>query len=226
MISTKDVQATSSSPKKTLSPGEHTVKINSIGLESVSYKAGAYHLIMNVEGPDMGPEFEGFLIDKDNQNGPRYKGQIGKVKFSYYPFSDGETKTGIKVNRDLSILRAVQQLCIAGNKLEWFEEADGKFATIEDFVKGANVIIADGTLFRMCINGKEYEKNGYTNYDLFLPKSSKEAYALESASATPSKLISYNPELHIKKAKVETVTSFGDSNPFTSDSGTSTGFEF
>ena len=226
MISTKDVQATSSSPKKTLSPGEHTVKINSIGLESVSYKAGAYHLIMNVEGPDMGPEFEGFLIDKDNQNGPRYKGQIGKVKFSYYPFSDGETKTGIKVNRDLSILRAVQQLCIAGNKLEWFEEADGKFATIEDFVKGANVIIADGTLFRMCINGKEYEKNGYINYDLFLPKSSKDAYALESASATPSKLISYNPELHIKKAKVETVTSFGDSNPFTSDSGTSTGFEF
>ncbi|NDB61485.1 hypothetical protein EB001_24050, partial [bacterium] len=142
MISTKDVQATSSSPKKTLSPGQHTVKINSIGLESVSYKAGAYHLILNVEGPDMGSEFEGFLVDKDKPNGARYKGQIGKVKFGFYPFSDGETKTGIKISRDLSILRAIQQLCIAGNKLEWFEEADGKFATIEDFVKGANVIIA------------------------------------------------------------------------------------
>ena len=81
------------SPKKTLSPGEHTVKINSIGLESVSYKAGAYHLILNVEGPDMGSEFEGFLVDKDKPTGPRYKGQIGKVKFGFYPFSDGETKT-------------------------------------------------------------------------------------------------------------------------------------
>lgn len=226
MISTKDVQATSSSPKKTLSPGEHTVKINSIGLESVSYKEGAYHLIMNVEGPSMGTDFEGFLVDKDRPNGQRYKGQIGKVKFGFYPFSDGETKTGIKINRDLSILRAIQQLCIAGGKLEWFEEADGKFATIEEFVKGANVVISDGTLFNMCINGKEYERNGYTNYDLFLPKSSKEAYAMESATATTSRLISYNPDLHIKKAKVENVESFGDSNPFKTETDTSTGFEF
>jgi hypothetical protein len=226
MISTKDVQATSSSPKKTLSPGEHTVKINSIALESVSYKAGAYHLVLNVEGPNMGPEFEGFLVDKDKPNGARYKGQIGKVKFGFYPFSDGETKTGIKISRDLSILRAIQQLCIASNKLEWFEEADGKFATIEEFVKGANTVISDGSLFKMCINGKEYEKNGYINYDLFLPKSSKDAYAMESASASPSKLIAYNPELHIKKAKVEVVESFGDSNPFKTDSDTSTGFDF
>jgi hypothetical protein len=226
MISTKDVQATSSSPKKTLNPGEHTVKINSVSLESVSYKAGAYHLILNVEGPDMGTSFEGFLVDKDKPNGARYKGQIGKVKFGFYPFSDGETKTGIKISRDLSILRAIQQLCIAGSKLEWFEEADGKFATIEDFVKAANVVIADDSLFNMCINGKEYEKNGYINYDLFLPKSSKEAYALESATATSSRLISYNPELHIKKVKVENVESFGDSNPFKTETDTSTGFEF
>jgi hypothetical protein len=226
MISTKDVQATSSSPKKTLNPGEHTVKINSVLLESVSYKAGAYHLILNVEGPDMGTSFEGFLVDKDKPNGARYKGQIGKVKFGFYPFSDGETKTGIKISRDLSILRAIQQLCIAGGKLEWFEEADGKFATIEDFVKAANVVIADNTLFSMCINGKEYEKNGYINYDLFLPKSSKEAYALESATATSSRLISYNPELHIKKVKVENVESFGDANPFKTETDTSTGFEF
>jgi hypothetical protein len=78
----------------------------------------------------------------------------------------------------------------------------------------------------MCINGKEYEKNGYINYDLFLPKSSKEAYALESATATSSRLISYNPELHIKKVKVENVESFGDSNPFKTETDTSTGFEF
>jgi len=225
MISTKDVQATSSSPKKTLSPGAHTLKINSIALESVSYKEGAYHLMLNVEGPDMGSSFEGFLLDKDKPNGGRYKGQIGKVKFGFYPFSDGETKTGIKINRDLSILRAVQQLCIAGNKLEWFEEADGKFATIEEFVKGANVILSDGGLFNMCVNGKEYESKGYINYDLFLPKSSKDAYALESASASPSKLIAYNPELHIKKIKVDNVESFGDTDPFTAAT-TSTGFNF
>jgi hypothetical protein len=126
----------------------------------------------------------------------------------------------------LSILRAIQQLCIASNKLEWFEEADGKFATIEDFVKGANNVISDGSLFKMCVNGKEYEKNGYINYDLFLPKSSKDAYAMESAAASPSKLIAYNPELHIKKAKVEVVESFGDTNPFKSDTDTSTGFDF
>jgi len=60
---------------------------------------------------------------------------------------------------------------------------------------------------------------------LFLPKSSKDAYALESASANPSKLIKYNPELHIKKIKVENVESFGDVDPF-APASTSTGFDF
>jgi hypothetical protein len=231
MISTKDIQSKGGNLPKTLSPGEHVVKINSINLESVSYKEGAYHLILNVEGPDLGAEFEGFFINKDRPEIGRYKGQIGRVKFSYYPFSDGVTKTGIKVSRDTGILRAIQQVCISTDNLKWFEEADGKYNTIEEFIKGANKALSSDAKLRMCIGGKEYEKDGYTKYDLFLPKSTKDAYVMENASTEPSKLMKYNPTEHIKKTEAKPVSSFGSSstdvNPFIDGPAPqSTEFEF
>lgn len=232
MISTKDIQSKGGSTAKTLNPGEHTVTIYNLGLEKVSYKEGAYHLLLNVEGPDMGSEFEGFFKDKDRPELGRYKGQIGRVKFGYYPFSDGVTKTGVKISRDISILRAIQQICIATDNMKWFEEADGKYETIEEFVNGANkAITGSKTQIRMCIAGKEYEKDGYTKYDLFLPKSSMNSYAIENASIEASKLMKFNPAEHIKRTEAKPVVQFGgndDVNPFmdSTPAPQSTEFEF
>ena len=48
-LSTKDLQEGGSSAKKTISPGNHTLKINSVNLEKFKFKEGGYHLILNLE---------------------------------------------------------------------------------------------------------------------------------------------------------------------------------
>lgn len=227
MISTKNLaKETGGSTPKTITPGQWTVQIHSAELTVPPYDTSSYFLSYNVEGPDLGPSFEGFLVDPSKPSGPRYKGQIGRVKSNFYSYKDSTLPNGQQVQRDNQILRAVYNACVAVNKASWIEEVDGKYATIEEFVKGFSKMIS-GSWVKMTIGGKEYNnKQGYTNYDLFLVKSEKNLYSMEAADAQPSKLIPFDAEKHIKKLKVEKVESFGEENPFTSsESGEST-FEF
>jgi hypothetical protein len=222
MISTKNIKSESgSSTPKTLSPGVQVVKVNSITLETVPYKQGAYNLNLNVEGPDMGADFEGFFIDKDDPTQGRYKGQVGRVRFSEFPYSDGETKSGIVIKRDEEVVKAVHNLCKAFGILNWLDDQDNKHDTIESLVAKLNSDKAfDGKFLRMCIAGREYQnKQGYTNNDLYLPKWSRDGIAYESASVDEaiSKVVKFNPDVHIKKSKTETVASFGDNTATTPD---------
>ena len=120
MITTKNITSGGGTPK-VIQPGNVTCKINSITLDKVPYKEGAYNLNIHLETEDMGSDFEGFLVDKDNPDGPRYKGQIGKVRFSEWPYSDGETKSGIKVSRDIEIVKAISNICRQTDCMSWFE---------------------------------------------------------------------------------------------------------
>ena len=227
MISTKDLtkEGTGSKNSKTISPGKWTVKINSVELVTPVYDKNSYHMVYNVEGPDMGPEFEGFYIDGQTQTGPRYKGQIGRVKSSYYAYNDTTLKNGTEIKRDQSILKAVYFCCVATNNTSWLEEVDGKFKTIEELVRGFSKHIS-GTWVKMIVGGKEYtNKQGYTNYDLFLPKNNKDSYVMELSDAQPSKLMEFNEAEHIKRQKVEKVESFGSDNPFNESSSESLDFE-
>jgi hypothetical protein len=227
MISTKDLakEGTGGKNAKTISPGKWTVKINSVELVAPVYDKNAYHLVYNVEGPDMGPEFEGFYIDGKNQTGPRYKGQIGRVKSGYYAFNNATLPNGTEIKRDQSILKAVYFCCVATNNTSWLEDVDGKFNTIEELVKAFSKVIS-GTWVKMIVGGKEYtNKQGYTNYDLFLPKNNKDSYVMELSDAQPSKLMEFNATEHIIKQKTEKVESFGDDNPFNDSSSDSLDFE-
>lgn len=226
MISTKDLAKEGSGSKnaKTISPGQWTVKINSVELIAPVYDKESYHMVYNVEGPDMGPEFEGFFLNAQTQNGPRYKGQIGRVKSSFYAFKDATLPSGVEIKRDPSILKAVYFACVATNNTNWLEEVDGKYSTIEQLVEGFSKMVS-GTWVKMIVGGKEYtNKQGYTNYDLFLPKNNKDTYVMESSDAQPSKLMAFNPIEHIKTQKVEKVESFGIDNPF--DDATTSSLEF
>jgi len=220
MISTKDLAKDNGSGKstpKTINPGQNTVKINSVELSAPPYDLNSYHMIFNVEGADMGPEFEGFLVDPEKPTGPRYKGQIGRVKSNYYAYKDTTLPNGTQLQRDNQILKAVYYACVSVGKGSWIEEVDGKYATIEQFVKGFSAMIS-GTWVKMTVGAKEYQnKQGYSAYDLFLVKNEKNSYNMEAADAQPSKLIPFDAEKHIKKTKVEKVESFGDSNPFKDD---------
>lgn len=229
MISTKDLSQNESGNSKTLktiTPGEWTVKINKVELSTPPYDQNVYHLVYHVEGPDMGPEFEGFLLDPSKPNGPRYKGQIGRVNANYYGYKDAELPSGTKVKRDQQILRAIYNLCVAANKASWLDEVDNKYETIEQLVLGFNEMIK-GTWLKMVIAGKEYEnKQGYINYQLFLPKPDKGAYIMELPESQPSKLMKFNEEKHVKKIKKENVESFGNDNPFNDSSSDAGSVEF
>lgn len=210
-LNTKDVKVGGGLPK-TLQPGNQVAKINSVQLEEFKLKAGAYNFIMHMEGPDLGKEFDGFMINKDDASLGKHAGQVGRVKSGEWAFADGTTKTGIAVSRDQDIMKFMKSLCmVLGEKsLKWFNDADGKYPTIETLVEGFNKEKPFKDVFlNYCIAGKEYEgKNGYTQFDLYLPKFIKGASPFEAIGVTPSKLIKYDEATHLKKKEAKTVQSF------------------
>ena len=213
-LSTKDIKVGGEGVVKTLEPGNHLCKINNVTLEEFKFKEGAYNIILNVEGEDLGADFEGFYLDKDKPELGRYSGKVGTVKLAEWAFADGETKSGIAVNRDQEMLKALKQFCMNTGCMAWLDKQEGKHDTIESFFKALDKDKPfKGTFYNFCIAGKEYtNKGGYTGYELYLPKYSKEGISLESTTASPSKLLKFKPEDHIKKKKVETVTEFGSSD--------------
>ncbi len=194
---------------KTIAPGNHTLKINSIVLEDFQFIDGAKHLILNVETEPI-DGFEGFLIDKDDESKGKYAGQIGRVKASQYAYADGQTKSGIKIQRDRSLMMFLANLSKATGIMKWFEEQDNKFNTIEDFVKNFsnNAPLKDKYL-DFCVAGKEYEnKSGYTAYDMWLPKAENNKYAYGEEGS--DRILKYDEAKHLKKLEVKPVDNFGD----------------
>ncbi len=212
MLSTKNINVGSgTSVAKTFVPGNVKAKINAVTLEDYKFKEGAKHLLLHIEGEDMGAGFEGFLIDKDNPEGGRFKGQIGRVRASEYAFVTEETRFG-SVDRDAEILKAIKSICIALDITKWFDNQDEKHETVEEFVEAFNsdAPFKDKWL-NLCLGGREYTNDaGYVNYDLFLPKFRKGLVPYESASVKDSKLIKFEPEQHVKKKETKTVEHFGE----------------
>jgi len=208
-LSTTDLGTGGSGLPKTITPGNHVLKINSIELEDFKFIDNAYHLMLHVEtAPIEG--FEGFMIDKNDESKGRYEGQIGRVKASQYAFADGETKSGIKIQRDRSILIFLRTLAHTMELDSWFLEQDGQHETIEDFVKAFNKTADYKNKFlEFCVAGKEYEgKTGYTNYDMWLPKAEGKKYAYGAVEG--GAVIKYDETKHLKKLEVKEVKSFGD----------------
>lgn len=231
-LSTTNIPASGGGVKKTLDPGNHTCKINSVELIPFTFIEGAYELRLNVVGPDMGPDFDGFWVNKDDQSLGKHKGQSGRVKASEWAFADSVTKGGTKISRDTEIMKWLNSFCEAIGKKDWLTAQDNKHATIESLV---NAFAIDkpfkGMDINFCLAGKEYlNKENYVNHDLFLPKFSKDGVPFELPGVAKSKLAKYDPAKHIvKKKAAATVNNFTDGsttgNADNSAPGTSADFE-
>lgn len=218
-LGTKSLQ--SQGVSKTLLPGNSVCKVNSVRLEKFQFKENSYVLILNLESEPVGENFEGFFIDKDDPSLGRYLGQVGRVRAQKYPYSDAVTSK-INISRDQEILKFIKNLCIATDSLEWFEGADEKFETIEEFVEAFNNDAPFKDVYlNFCLYGKEYvNRQGYTNFDLFLPKFTRQASPFESLKAKTTKLIKFNEkEGIIGKEEPKEVNSFD-----TTDNYQSSGF--
>lgn len=217
---------------KVIQPGNVSVKINSIGLEKSPFKDNpddpqAYNIIFNVEGLDLGPDFDGFFIDKNDQSKGKHKGAIGKVRVDKWPFKnrttrpkpdkDGNTPPGKIISRDLEILNFIRNTCTELGLMDWFDKEDNQHESIESLVEKFDTdgLYKDKWL-RMCIAGKEYtNKGGFTNFELSLPKFSKYStpFELESIPLSESRLIVFDPMIHLEKkkaVKTEVINGFGN----------------
>ncbi len=227
MISTKDIasESTGGGLPKTIKPGQQTLKINSIGLKRFAFmeQDNGYYFMLNVETKPI-DNFEGFMIDQNDESKGRYEGQVGEIKTNRYFYKDGKTKSGIEVFRDEEILKQVRKISLASTgNTKWLDSVDGKFETIEELIEEFNESgVFKGLLFNFTVAGKEYErKNGYTGYDLFLPKLNRDTSAFELESVGTSRLIDFNESDHWIKLESKPLSSFGDdvnlNNPNSAD---------
>ena len=110
MLNTKDMSVGSGKTKPVISAGNHVVRINSVSFDQTPYDAEAYNILLNVETKPVGGEFEGFLLNVNEPNGPRYQGQVGRVRFSPYPYKDATLPSGREISRDNEVMKGMVYL--------------------------------------------------------------------------------------------------------------------
>jgi hypothetical protein len=218
MLSTKDMSDGSGKIKPVISVGNQKLKINSITFDQTPYDKEAYNMVLHVESEPMKGSFQGFLVNKDDEKGSRYKGQVGRVRVSPYPFKDTTLPSGIEIKRDTE---ALKNLVFIAKTLGLRDELDVINADdIFEFVESANGILSGNDIYiNTCIAGREWEnKEGYINYDLFLPRMSKDGIPLENlnVSSEESRLYTFDANKHVQKLKKKVIESF---EPSKSNSG-------
>lgn len=206
MLSTKNISTEAKSKAKNLYYGNQQCKINSIALEP-GWKLGVYKLILNLEGPEQGADFEGFYVDPQNPALGRYKGQISKVRFYQYSYED-RVNNGVEYKRDTDILKSLKSLAITLGKGKELDDINAN--TIEEFVEKASVLLSGPTFLNFCLGGKQYTKDGYKKYDLFVPAWKNGEVGFEAVGTTPSKLAKFDEAKHliIPKEEAQEVASF------------------
>lgn len=228
MLNTKDIQMGSGKISKTIKPGNINAKILDISLQPLKSDPNAVYLILHLEGEDQGPDFEGFLYDKDRPELGRAKGQVGKVRYSMYPYRDGVTKNGKPKNRDFEILRSLVELTTLIGKRDQLDTIQTR--DIYDFVKQTSKIVSNNQYYYWCIGGSAYMKDdGHKDFSLSLPKYDKNYKLFEITGTIPSKVAPFVYETHVddkleSTPKVET-NDWGNTEPNTTSGWTPSGFE-
>jgi hypothetical protein len=198
MLSTKDMNAGSGKARPVINPGNQVVKINSISYDQTPYDKDAYNIVLHVESEPVTGEFEGFLVNSDDPNGPRYKGQVGRVRISPYPFKDTTLPSGREIKLENEVLRAMIGLSEALDKRDDLDSIEAD--TVEEFMSAANQVLCGDTYINACIGAREWEnKEGYVNNDLFLPRPSKDGVALERLNIENSRLYAFSKKDHVRE---------------------------
>ena len=173
--------------KPVIGTGNQKIKINSITFDQTPYDMDAYNITLHVESEPMGGDFNGFLKDVNNPSGPRFEGQVGRVRFSPYPFKDTTLPNGNEIIRDNEVLKAMIFLSETVNKREELDSIEA--STIEEFMSKASGICSNTGYINACLGAREWEnREGYVNNDLFLPKRTRMGIPLEALDVEDSKL--------------------------------------
>ena len=214
MLNTKDMSAASGKAKPVIGVGNQKIKINKITFDQTPYDKEAFNIVLHVESEPVKGEFQGFLVDPNNPNGERYQGQVGRVRMTPFPFKDTTLPSGREIIRDTEVLKSMIFLSEALGKREDLDMIEAE--TIEEFMVSVDKVLSGDTYVNACIGGREWEnKEGYVNYDLFLPRLSKDGIPLEALDTDNSRLYKFSKEDHVRelqKKSAEKAASFEPSS--------------
>ena len=199
MLNTKNMKSGGGKTSPIIKSGNQVFKINDVTFDQTPYDKDAYDIKLHVESEPVGGEFKGFLLDSKDQNGPRYEGQVGRIRFSPYAYKDTTLPSGIEISRDNEVMKAMiflSETLGIRSELDMIEAED-----IFEFMKACRDLFSNSsTYINACVAGREWEnKDGYINLDLYLPRLSKNGVPLEALDTENSRLIQFNSTEHIKK---------------------------
>jgi len=200
MLSTKDMKSGGGRIKPVIEVGNQVIKINSITFDQTPYEPSAYNITLHVESQPVEGEFQGFLVDINKPNGKRYKGQVGRIRFSPWAYQDKTLPNGREISQDTEVLKAMIFLAEVVDRRDALDKIEAK--DVFKFMQAADKLLKNSGYINACVGGREWEnKEGYINYDLFLPRLSKNGVPLEALDKDPSRLLQFNKEDHVKPLK-------------------------
>lgn len=207
----KEKMSSGGGKAKNINPGIVKAKINSIQLEQPEFlkKKNGYFLVLNIETEKLGDDFEGFLIDPNDESKGRYEGQVGKIKMSSFAFQDTKLKSGVEIIRDNEIIKQLIRLTEETNTYEWLASKDEKLESIEQLIEEFNKEnpLKDIFLY-FVIGGRGYHnKQGYVAYDLHLPKFTNEGKLF---SMNEDELVTFTKETMVEEPEKKEMESFDD----------------
>jgi hypothetical protein len=200
MFSTKGQEVKAGSGiTKSLQPGVVLAHIYDAKIKS-SERTGKKMLEFILEGPTLPAPFEGWAIDKDNQDGPKFKGQSSRVGATIW--TENYNDDDINKNEILNRLVVIAQKLGLKNKLDNISE-ENQITSIEQWVEKAVEILKGHDLYWF-LKGTEEEYNGKTIVKLSLPK-----YKFCGNLSTDLDIFDKNNQYHFKPlAQAGSVKSF------------------
>lgn len=209
MLSSKNITTNTGNKyptSKILSLGNHLVSLRGVELQYAGYDKGEnpdVTVVLSLEGPDQGPDFEGALRDYDNPNKGNYKGQFAKVRIAPFYFSNKPSRAGKQRDRDLETLRSLTNLADTLGVRDTLDTIEAN--TLDEYVAAAShVLVSAEKKLHVIIGGKKYFRQNddgefqprYERY-LPIPQAGKKAYAVEGNEELVEE---YNPNVHIYMA--------------------------
>lgn len=165
-------------------------------------KTGKKMLELVLEGPAL-PNFEGWAIDRENQEGPKFKGQTAKVSATIY--IDSYNSNDVNVNEIMRKLLVLSDEVGLRSKIDNITKVE-EINSIEQWVERAVNILKGEDLYFFLV-GKEEEYNGKTIIKLSLPK-------FKFCASDESKLNKFdkNNKYHYTSLENKTIDSFATPN--------------
>jgi len=164
MFSTKGQEVKGGGASKSLQPGVVKAHIVS-GQVRTSNKGDKKALELTLEGPAIA-DFEGWAIDKDDLEGPKFKGQSSRVMATIW--TDQFNTNDVNKNEILN------KLFVIGKELGLRSALDNistqhEITSIEDWANHAIELMKGNDIF-FFLKGQEEEYNGKTIIKLSFPK--------------------------------------------------------